>query len=284
MRTHIILVVLTSVFSTLCAQVRYTGEAFRDYYQWFHRYSQTADFYVDRSQLYTFSANTNIYQSTSFASPTIVQLPAGYALHNQVRAVSDKVESVRGGYGEAWYAVSGTYQGKSFRGYVWGGDLAKAWRETQLPGLPGHTQVLLGLSPKARRDASDLRACLRLVRNGHIEQEIDIPGACVFEDCAASTLLRVLNIPAAPNKVFEVSILTSGCLTGLDKFYINWDGQQLQLFYQGEWTTGTIVRNNPVYLQRGQAHTQLCYFEREDINYNPIWKCEPMKTAAVPVP
>lgn len=282
MRTSVILILLISISYSLLAQVRYTGEELRDYYQWFHRYSQTADFYVDDSQLYTFQPGTTVHQRASFDSPAVAELPVGHALRNQLLPLNAKVESERGGYGEAWFAVSGTYHGETFRGYVWGGDLAKAWRTTSLVGLPGSTQVLLGLSPRPRKEASDLRACLRLVSKGTIQAEIDLSGICVFEDCGASTLLRVLDVPAAANKVFEVSVLTAGCLTGLDKSYVSWDGHQLQLFYQGEWSTGTTALNNPVYLQRGPANTQVCYFSREDINYNPIWKCESMKTVAVP--
>jgi hypothetical protein len=284
MRTNIILILIFVISTSLSAQVRYTGEDFRDYYQWFHRYSQTADFYVNQSQLYTFNTATSVRPQPSFRSPALTTLPAGYPLRNQLLAVTDQVESERNGYGEAWFQVSGTYQGVPFHGYVWGGDLAKAWRETHLQGLAGKTQVLLGLSPQMRQSASDLRACLRLVQQGSVRQEIEIPGACIFEDCEASTLLRVLDVPAAANKVFEVSILTSGCLTGLDKSFISWDGQQLHLFYQGEWSTGTTALNNPVYLQRGAASTQVCYFSHEDLNYNPIWKCESLKTAGVAVP
>lgn len=279
-------ILATGLISLAClhtsfAQVRYSGEEFRDYYQWFHRYSQTADPYVDGSTLYTFQPQTRIYTAPSFEAEVRATLAAGQTLTNVVITPEETVFSELRGYYEQWLSVRTAH----FNGYVWAGDIAKAWRTINSP--TGQTQlVLLGLSPEARRTPSDLRANLRIVAQGQVVTSLELPGACIFEDCGASTLLRPLHTPGhfQSTQVFEISILTAGCLTGLDKTLVSWDGQQLRLVYQAEYMTGHQYASQPIYTQKQQQLTQVCYYSHEDMNYNPVWRCETVKTASIAVP
>ena len=100
---------------------------------------------------------------------------------------------------------------------------------------------------------------------------------CVFEECESSTLLRILTPTGSTSSslVLETSVLTVGCMTGVDKAFVSWDGQNLQCIYQAEFTTGHQYANRSFYLPAGNSsQTQVCMYSHEDQDFNPVWRCE----------
>jgi hypothetical protein len=259
----------------LSAQVRYTGTEFEDYYRWFHQHSQTADFFTEGTTLYLFADQAPLRQRASEQAPVLMQLQLAQPLTNQAIAVEDLTESTLRGYPEAWFRVTAcSPDGEPVTGYVWGGHLAKAWRHLP-PDLPGHPDMaLLGLTLDERQRPEDIRASVRLLREGKVLAETEIPQLCVFEACGSSTLLRVLLPPAYPTEkvtplIVEVSVLTSGCDTGVDKSLVAWDGQSLERIYQAEYTTGYIYHSRAL----NWGDTRICRYSHEDGSFNTVWDC-----------
>ena len=79
------------------AQVRYSGEEYRDYYQWFHQYSQTPDFYQDGTTLVTFVDQAPLYTKPSNQSKLQAQLPLGKEVTNLVIPVENVTISQKNG-------------------------------------------------------------------------------------------------------------------------------------------------------------------------------------------
>lgn len=269
-----------SVFS----QVRYTGEDYRDYYEWFHQYSQTPDFYTDGSQLISFVEDAPVRNSPSENSKQLGTLKLGQLVTNILVSVETAVFSVQQGYREQWFRIETcTRDGNVFTGYVWGGHLAKSWQYFDLEGKGKNAIILLGLSDQQRQAPEDISAALKIVKDNRAISTIQLDGICLFEDCSASSLLRVFDFKETHHTiVFESSIFTAGCLTGIDKVLVAWDGNQLQLIHRAEYTTGQTYANNPLYLRQA-TQTQVCYYKSENSTYDPVWNCRTLEErVAVP--
>lgn len=268
----------------LLAQVRYTGEEYRDYYEWFHQYSQTPDFYLDGTQLVSFVENTPVKQSPQSKSTTLGTLRLGQVVTNFSIPVDKVVFSEHHGYREQWFRVEAcSPDGNVFNGYVWGGYLAKSWQYFDLQGDGTKELIALGLSTNQRQAPEDTRAALKIIENGKLIQALELEGICLFEDCGASSLLRVFDFNTSGKTiVFESSVFTAGCLTGIDKALVAWDGQQLLLIHRGEYTTGQTYASNPLFLRQA-TQTQICYYKDENQTYDPVWNCRTLnQTVAVP--
>lgn len=268
----------------LLAQVRYTGEEYRDYYEWFHQYSQTPDFYLDGTQLISFMENTPVKQLPQTNSRTLGTLALGQTVTNFSIPVDKAVYSEHHGYREQWFKVEAcSADGNVYTGYVWGGFLAKSWQYFDLEEKGTKSLIALGLSTNPRQAPEDIRAMLKIIQNGKLIQALELDGICLFEDCGASSLLRIFDFNTSDQTiVFESSIFTAGCLTGIDKALVAWDGQQLTLIHRGEYTTGQTYANNPLYLRQA-TQTQVCYYQNENKAYDPVWNCRTLNQAvAVP--
>lgn len=281
MRTILLTIASLAIFSPILpAQTHYSGEEFRDYYDWFHQYSQTADQFIDGSTLYTFTEGAKVYRQASAKAQLVAQLPLAHPVTNIFIAVEDVQMATINGYTDQWLLIKGCDQaGRPFQGYIWGGHLAKGWRFYDVNQDEQPDMVLMGLSQQERQSPEDIQAELRLVSGGQLIQHIRIPKMCVFEECGSSTLLRVLESPyASSTLVFEMSVLTSGCLTGLDKAFVSWDGRNLECIYQAEYLSGEQYANRGLYLPISSTQTQVCYYSHEDAAYSPVWNCETIKT------
>jgi len=194
--------------------------------------------------------------------------------------VEDTQMATINGYTDQWLLVKGCdRQGYPFRGYIWGGHIAKGWRHYDVNQDEQPDMVLMGLNQQERQSPEDIQAELRLVSEGKLLQHVRIPKMCVFEECGSSTLLRVLESPyPSSTLVFELTVLTSGCLTGIDKAFVSWDGQRLECIYQAEYLSGQQYANRGLYLPINSTQTQVCYFSHEDAAYSPVWNCETIKT------
>ncbi len=171
------------------------------------------------------------------------------------------------------------------QGYIWGGYLAKSWRSFQAPDQPLETYlVALGLASELRQRPEDIKASLKVIHHGHTEAEVILDGFCLFEDCASSTLLRTFDhSDRAPMWIFEASAFTTGCLTGVDKALVSWNGEEMHLIHQAEYTTGHTYVSHPFYLE-GDAKTQICVYQSENEQYDPVWACRTIDPNAVAVP
>lgn len=266
------------------SQVRYTGEDYRDYYEWFHEYSQTPDFYTEGSQLIAFVDQASVRKSPSENSKKLGTLKLGQAVTNIIISVEDAVFSVQQGYREQWFHIEAcNVDGNVYTGYVWGGHLAKSWQYFDLENNGRKALIALGLSDQQRQAPEDIRASLKIIKDGRLASALELDGICLFEDCGASSLLRVFDFKKTHQTiVFEASIFTTGCLTGIDKALIAWDGLQMQLIHQAEYTTGQTYANNPLYLRQA-TQTQVCYYKDENSTYDPVWNCRTLEErVAVP--
>jgi hypothetical protein len=165
---------------------------------------------------------------------------------------------------------------------VWGGFLAKSWQYFDLEGDGTKELIALGLSTNTRQAPEDIRASLKIIGNGKLLKELELEGICLFEDCGASSLLRIFDFNTSGQIVFEASVFTVGCLTGIDKALVAWDGQELLLIHRGEYTTGQTYASNPLYLRQA-TQTQICFYKDENQSFNPVWNCRTLnQTVAVP--
>lgn len=284
MKTQLsVLLLLGLPLSQTSAQVRYSGEEYRDYYDWFHQYSQTPDFYLDGTTLITFQDETPLRKAPSAKSEAQMSLPIGKAVTNIYVAVEDAVFSTLNGYLDQWFLVETCSADRNVvRGYVWGGHLAKSWNYFQTPGEKEPSLIALGLSNQQRRQPEDIKASLKIIQNGQQTGEVTLNGMCLFEQCAASSLLRVFDFSEKASLwMFEASIFSTGCLTGVDKALISWDGNELYLVHQAEYTTGYTYASNPFYL-RASNQTQICYYQDENEAYEPVWACRTLDTVVTP--
>ncbi len=278
---HTTLATATALFFsalTLQGQVRYTGDEFRSYYDWFHQYSQTAEQFTNGATLYTFTEGTTIYSSASAQASVLTQLPIAHPITNRLQADETPRKGTINGYTDNWLPVDGCdANGNNFQGYVWGGQLAKGWRAYDIDRDGQQDMILFGLNQETRTAPEDLRAEIRLVTNGSLLAQTTLTGMCVFDECDASTLLRILTPTAnstATDLVLEASVLTVGCMTGVDKAFVHWNGQRLECIYQAEYTTGHQYASRSFYLPADNDQTQVCMFSSEDTSYNPVWRCE----------
>lgn len=279
------LLVLTGMSFMLSGQVRYTGEMYRDYYQWFHQYSQTADFYLDGTELISFVDDASVHSQPSAHSSQLATLQLGQGVTNIAVPVAKTVFSSQNGYREQWFQVAVCQpDGNLQKGYIWGGYLAKSWRFFDVDADGQQELIALGLSQDVRQQPQSIQAELKIIKASKEIAKLVLESFCLFEDCGSSSLLRIFDFRQSSGKtVFEASTFTTGCLTGIDKALIAWDGKQFQLVYQAEYTTGHIYASHPLYL-RHAAQTQICYYDKENAQYDPIWSCQTVQTASVAVP
>lgn len=285
MKNYLTPILILSLSSTVVlSQVRYTGEEFRDYYEWFHQYSQTPDFYLDGAQLISFVEDAPVMKSPQAKGHAMGKLALGQVVTNLAIPVEKAVFSEQYGYREQWFLVEACSADRNvYTGYIWGGYLAKSWQYFDLEGDGSKELIALGLSTNERQAPEDIRASLKIIEQGKEVKALELEGICLFEDCGASSLLRIFDLNTSDQTiVFESSVFTAGCLTGIDKALVAWDGQELQLIHRGEYTTGQTYASNPLYLRQA-TQTQVCYYKNENQSYDPVWNCQTLdQTVAVP--
>ena len=169
----------TILFSalTLHGQVRYTGEEFREYYDWFHQYSQTEDPFIDGTTLYTFVDDAKVYRTASARSSIVASLPIAHPISNILIPVENAQRATINGYTDQWLQVEGCDgEGNNFTGFVWGGHIAKGWRAYDLNRDGSQDLVMFGLNQQQRNAPEDLRAEIRLVANGQLIAQTTLTG------------------------------------------------------------------------------------------------------------
>ncbi|NRA49609.1 MAG: hypothetical protein HRU12_10800 [Phaeodactylibacter sp.] len=256
------------------AQERFVSHSLEGYYDWFHEHSQVADHYEPNTTLYTFTAGTKVHEGPCREANVLTSLPLASPITNlSYQDAYFLPEDEINGYGDFWYQVKGTdAAGKRFQGYVWGADIAKSYYKTDLNKDKVADIVLLGISSQERKSAPDINAEIRLVQDGKLLTASTIPGLCVFEDCASSSLVRVTTT-AQGFPMIETSTMTVGCWAGIDKAFYFYDGASLNRVYQAEYTTNHEVVNESFIVNRNSS-AQVCQYSHEGKDYAPVWKCK----------
>ncbi len=281
MRTLLLATFVATVLPTVSnGQSRLIGEQFERYYNWFHERSQVLNQFTDGATLVVFSQNTKVHAAPSRRAAVVGHFDIGQEVRNHLLDPQLLQQDDINGYGDLWFEVSacdGT--GKLTHGFVWGADLARAWREVRFPGSDQTYTVMLGISSDRRTEIANIGAELRTLRGQQLVHRQQVPGLCVFEDCGSSTLLRVIdNCPHPGAFVLEASTLTAGCFAGVEKAFFYWTGEEWQRFYYAEYTTAHEFANTPFRYQTN-AQVEMCRYSHEDSNYNPVVIC---KTVALP--
>jgi len=267
------------------AQNYFVSQEYSHFYEWFHERSQVTNLYTDQATLYTFTESAVVRQQPSENAATVAQLPIGWTLTNIAYAENYAPKDAINGYEDIWYHVQGMdKQGKHFAGYIWGAQVAKGWRSADLTGDGVKEFVMLGIAEKTRQKPSDINAEIRILQCNRMISQTIIPKFCVFEECASSPMLRVLqsrNIEGLT--VIEASTMTLGCSASIDKAFYYWNGSGLERVYQAEYITDTeLYKKQFVIAPAGSraATVQVCEYGGEDSRYNPIWRCEKVDVAS----
>lgn len=278
MRNILLTTILISA-QGLQAQERFVGQEYSEFYDWYHQQSQVEELYKDRATLYTFTEQASVRQGPCLSSSLVVQLPIGYRVQNIAHPNSYYLpEDEIDGYNDIWYHVCGKGpDGKAFNGYIWGAQIAKGWRQQDLTGDGEAEFVMLGISSQPRKKPRDINAEIRILQNGRILTQQQVPGLCVFESCAASPLLRILQTPQGFT-IMETSTVTFGCWAGIEKAFFSWNGTKLQRVYHAEYTTGHEFYNEPFLVNTPSGSAQLCRYSHEGKDHTPVWKCEQIST------
>ena len=288
MKSNLLLATLISLqFAPSSAQVRLAAQDYGDFFEWFHERSQVSQLYTDRSTLYTFTDQVNVRKQPSTRAAVVTQLPIGHALTNIAYKEQSAIprDCIKG-YDDIWYHVRGIdAQGRAFSGYVWGAHIAKGWREADLNGDGMAEFIMLGIPAQSRTHPHDINGEVRILQDNRLIGQALAPGLCVFEECASSPMLRVLQSQKiAGLTIVEAGTMTIGCMTGIDRIFYYWNGSTLERVYQMEYATNTeLYRKSFVVSPAGSRQTtiQICEYGGEDGQYNPTWNCRtvPVKPA-----
>ena len=137
--------------------------------------------------------------------------------------------------------------------------------------------VMLGISSKTRKSGRDFHAEVRIAEHGAISSETVIPQLCVFEACSSSPMIRILpNQPLNGSIVFEVSTISLGCWTGIEKAFLLHEEGTLKRVYHAEYTTQKLFHQQSFKIQ-SDFGAQVCKYSHEDEQFNPVWDCKQIK-------
>lgn len=284
MRPAFLLCFLLSLpFMVSWSQTRepFVSRSYEEFYEWFHRHSQVDQLYDHRSTLYIFGERARVYSAPHRGARPVTELRMGQAVENIAYTQDDLPLDEINGYGDLWFHITGRdLHGHPFTGYVWGADIARGWRRADITGDRRPEFVLLGLSSRPRQSVRDINAEIRVLQNGRLLAQQTIPGLCLFEDCGASPMLRILNDPEQTGMpVIEASTMTIGCEVGIEKAFLFWDGRRLERVFHAEYTTQHNIADKEFSLKVRDEQSgriiglKVCRYSHEDENYNPVWDC-----------
>lgn len=270
------------------AQSRFVTSEHQDFYNWFHTRSQVTEFYRNNATLHIFGEAVKVHAQPKTSSAVVATLELGQAVVNIAYPAEGRIpEGEVRGYPDIWYHIKGvTPEGKAFSGYVFGIYMAKGWRKADLDNDGQQEFIMLGVASKVRKDPADLNADIKILKNGQLWVQTAIPDLCVFEGCDASSLLRVIkNQPLKGHYIIEASTMTIGCMAGIDRAFLYWDGQNLERVYHAEFTTQHVWTNRVFNIKNTESNNiWSCSFQGIDANNNPIWECRAPQNATAQSP
>lgn len=283
--TFLLTAILAGTACSMTAQTRFVGEDYLRYFEWHNENSQIEKLYTPGSQLYAFGEDVKVYRYPDQNSEVLRKLYDGQPLQNRsdYRDVHQIPDGEFKGYRDIWFKVR-THDG--IAGYVFGAQLAKGWRRANLTEDQGDELIMLGVSPAPRKNFGDIKAELRIVKDGHLIYNTSIPGLCVFEECGSSPMLRILfDQPFQGGIVVEASTMTVGCLTGIERSFFYWNGRQLESVFHAEYTMDREYDRHAFKVKDPVAvRTMMCNYKKQDQSFNPVWDCREIQTKAPPAP
>lgn len=274
MRTLLLFSTLFSAhLASIPAQSRFVAADYSNHYDWFHQHSHTEQLYEDHSTIFIFGLDAKLHRNPCLEAAVLKELKIGERVQNISYQNEQMPESEMNGYSDIWFHVKSGAQ----IGYIWGGNIAKAWKQTDLTGDQIPELILLGNASNSRTSPKDIKGELRIVQNHHLLYQKMVPGLCLFEDCATSALIRVLkDQPSKGATIIEASTMTMGCWASIEKTFFFWNGHRLSLIHHEELTTKKVFESHAFsYAHPSDNQTaQVCRFKGEDQNYLPIWDCK----------
>ncbi len=265
------------------SQSRFVNSNDAHFYNWFHNQAQINELYTPGSSLIVFSDEALIMASASTSAEVVTRVTLGAFLRSESDYRTQLVvpQAEINGYTDNWYEVSGDDDaGRPFRGFIWGGNLAKGWRKIRLTGAQKEDLVLLGVSQKKRAEFTDIKADIRVLQGRQLVSQTTLQGLCVFEECQSTPLLRTVKSPVPGEMMIEASTMTVGCLSGIERAFLYWDGARLQCVYHAEYSVKKQYVNKPFQLKSG-ASTVVCKYNGLDKNYDPVWDVKPAGKATL---
>ncbi len=251
------------------AQEKFVAPDYTRYYNWFHQQAQTELLYTPSAQLVIFEYETPIHEAPCEEAAILSKLEIGQQVTNLLypNPEEDQIK----GYDDLWYFVEAlNNKGGKIKGYVWGGNIARGWRTADVAEAPGKETILLGISSRPRINPSEIKAEIRVLNGLQLLAQQQVDDLCVFEECASSVLLRVIEMPKHPNMtIIETATVTVGCEVGIYKQMFHWDGLQLQQVMSGEFAFQPHRSSRPFRLSK----EKMCQYDGEDEYFNPVWKC-----------
>lgn len=276
----------TALLLTVNAQEKFIDPDYSQYFNWFHQRSQTELLYTPSAELYVFESETPFRQTPSQEGRVLSRLSPGQKVTKL--AATETVEDQINGYDDIWYHVSmQNAAGEKTEGYVWGAYIAKAWQITDLDDDAVPETILLGVSSQPRSDLQDINGEIKIMREDEMLVQQEVPGMCLFEECASSALLRVIKEPLFEEvMVIEASTMTVGCEVSIEKNYYSWNGSELQNIMHGEFAFRPFVEQIPFVAgqkkrEDGNYQLKVCSFIGEDEEYNPVWECKTVVQPAI---
>lgn len=286
MRTVLLLAVAAgATLSATSAQVRYNERDFQQYYAWFQSVSPTDALRQDGAELYVFTPATPLRSTPCRTAEVIQNLPIGSSVINVVNHPYEVFEDEVNGYSDRWFRVRARTSGQGWlEGYVWGGNIARAWTWTELSPDNRPVLAMLGIGGRPIQQLSQMQGEIRLVTQHTLLYRQAIEKMCLFRECYSDALLRVLpDQPRSGQLLFEATSVISNCAgSSIDKAIIAWTGSGLLSIHHAEYITGHTYsqRSLPVDIE---ANTPLeCRYTGEDASFNPVWTCQPLPTAPTP--
>lgn len=257
---------------------KFVHKDFQAYYEWFHQQSPTARLYEDGAELLVFADEALVRNRPNPEAGVIAKLTITQPVINKVTKDFQLHTDEKNGYEDYWIHITGCdRQGKPFEGYMQGADLAKNWFQLDITGDGNAEWLLLGISSRQRTSLAFIEAELRIVQNNRIVRQVFIPGLCVFEACNTETLLRTIPFDKGGKiPVIEASTFTVGCEIGVERAYLIWDGNALNLFYFKGYTKDHPTINKTFRVHNGmnsiQGHD--CRWIGQGNDFEPVWRCE----------
>ena len=273
------------------SQTKFSTQDFTNYTDWFNQETAVYNLYSNNSKLYIFTDAAPIYLKPSPDAPIISKLELGSVVHNISFPEESAVPTTKiNGYTDIWYhARVSNKNGKAFRGYIWGGHIAKAWSKKDINQDGQAEFFLLGISTVVPKDYSEMGAELRILQNGELAFQHQIPGLCIFDACASDALLKIHFDPQLEGwPIIETTTMANGCSAGIEKAYHFWNGSNIYEVFHAEFTTQHVFTDKTFTViakpkaSESTIKVKLCQYSHEGKTFQPKWKCKTIETSKTP--
>jgi hypothetical protein len=173
-----------------------------------------------------FGDNVNIRENPSLRAKVVARLP----ITHQVR-IKEKLKDVLEiqNYRENWYRIEFRIGEKSFKGFVWGGLLAKAFIHEDISGDNEREWIVIGITgvKKGNRVAE-----ARIVKKGRVISKpvfnpIDISASRFFDYTVSAEVLPHKSF-TPPLKIIRIYFSYEACDYPNGDVLLTWNGKELR--------------------------------------------------------